>query len=92
MVDIMTAKEMVKVLVKQTLDLYADGVENVNICVQPITKNFKTRCQKELNGMMNELRQQCDRDDSKMTLDKYMLLSSAIISVKSDIAKADIRN
>lgn len=88
MVVIMRAKEMVKILVKQTLDLYADGVKDVNICVQPITKNFNTRCQKELNGMVNALHQQYDRHDSEMTYDKYMVLSRAIISVKHDIANA----
>lgn len=91
MVIIMKAKEMVKILVKQTIELYAaEGIKYYNIDVQPITKNYNTRCQNELNKMSDRL---CNVYDNspRIKYEEYMVLQKAIISVKHNIANAVIR-
>lgn len=91
MVIIMKAKEMVKILIKQTIELYADGVKYVNIDVQPITKNYNTRCQNELNTMSDRLCKVYDNSRGRIKYEEYMILQRAIISVKHDLANAVIR-
>lgn len=91
MVIIMKAKEMVKILVKQTIELYAvEGIKYYNIDVQPITKNYNTRCQNELNKMSDRL---CNVYDNspRIKYEEYMVLQKAIISVKHNIANAVIK-